>query len=392
MDVLYSIYAVIVLLLVFIIFYRIEKIKHEQNIKSIPLRIWVNGTRGKSSVTRLIAAGLRADGKKVIAKTTGTSARFITDDTSEQPVIRLGMANIGEQIKILTKTAQEKPDAVVLECMALRPDLQWTESTQIVQPNAVVITNIRADHLDVMGPTVKDIMKTFIKAIPERCQIFVTKSVLSGEVLQKIDRKNVKIITAEASTVSDGVLKKFSYMEHRENVAVALSVCKYYGVGEKIALKGMYHAQPDPGALRKFTIFLDGREIIFINAMAANDPESTYQIWQSVDKDFLEINLLINCRSDRIDRTFQLANLIKNRLHTDHYILTGSGTDVLARSLYNVVDKKTIYNLGGENPEQVIDKVAHIVSDKSLLLAIGNTAGYGVKMAEEFLKYRKASC
>ena len=34
--------------------------RHQRNVKAIPIRIHVNGTRGKSSVTRLIAAGLRA--------------------------------------------------------------------------------------------------------------------------------------------------------------------------------------------------------------------------------------------------------------------------------------------------------------------------------------------
>ena len=38
----------------------VEASNHRRIIAAIPLRIHVNGTRGKSSVTRLIAAGLRA--------------------------------------------------------------------------------------------------------------------------------------------------------------------------------------------------------------------------------------------------------------------------------------------------------------------------------------------
>ena len=40
-----------------------ESRKHQANLKKISVRIHVNGTRGKSSVTRLIAAGLNAGGK-----------------------------------------------------------------------------------------------------------------------------------------------------------------------------------------------------------------------------------------------------------------------------------------------------------------------------------------
>jgi len=38
----------------------IEMQRHRSMLRRIPMRIHVNGTRGKSSVTRLIAAGLRA--------------------------------------------------------------------------------------------------------------------------------------------------------------------------------------------------------------------------------------------------------------------------------------------------------------------------------------------
>ena len=46
---------------------------HKRSLNLIPLRIHVNGTRGKSSVTRLIAAGLREGGMRTFAKTTGTA-------------------------------------------------------------------------------------------------------------------------------------------------------------------------------------------------------------------------------------------------------------------------------------------------------------------------------
>ena len=40
---------------------------HQLSLSGIPIRIHVNGTRGKSSVTRLIAAGLRAGRKRTFA-------------------------------------------------------------------------------------------------------------------------------------------------------------------------------------------------------------------------------------------------------------------------------------------------------------------------------------
>ena len=59
-----------------------EKWYHRRNLKVIPIRIMVNGTRGKTSVTRLIAAILREAGIRTWAKTTGTQAAWILPDGS----------------------------------------------------------------------------------------------------------------------------------------------------------------------------------------------------------------------------------------------------------------------------------------------------------------------
>ena len=73
---------IILILLLFILFTFgiIEFRGHEANLSKIPIRIHVNGSRGKSSVTRLIAAGLRSGGFKTVAKTTGSSPRVIDEN------------------------------------------------------------------------------------------------------------------------------------------------------------------------------------------------------------------------------------------------------------------------------------------------------------------------
>ena len=79
----------------------VEQRGHHRRLASIPERVVVNGIRGKSSITRLCAGALRGGGLRTVAKTTGTAARFVLPDGTEEPVHRkFGLANIVEQIAV----------------------------------------------------------------------------------------------------------------------------------------------------------------------------------------------------------------------------------------------------------------------------------------------------
>jgi UDP-N-acetylmuramyl tripeptide synthase len=65
---------VFLLAVAFLIYGVVEYRVHLANLRAIPIRVHVNGTRGKSSVARLIAAGLRAGDIRTVAKTTGSAA------------------------------------------------------------------------------------------------------------------------------------------------------------------------------------------------------------------------------------------------------------------------------------------------------------------------------
>jgi len=141
-----------ILLIVFVIlilFGLREGLLHRRNLSRIPIRIHVNGTRGKSSVVRLIAGGLREGGVVTCAKTTGTLARMILPDASEYQVFRPAGANVIEQVRIVSAAASYGAQAIVAECMALQPQLQWLCESRFLKATHGVITNARADHLDV---------------------------------------------------------------------------------------------------------------------------------------------------------------------------------------------------------------------------------------------------
>jgi len=55
----------------------VEQKRHQKRLDSIPVRVNVNGIRGKSTVTRLITGVIQEAKYKTVGKTTGTSARMI---------------------------------------------------------------------------------------------------------------------------------------------------------------------------------------------------------------------------------------------------------------------------------------------------------------------------
>ena len=54
-----------------------EQLAQKRNVEKIPIRVNINGIRGKSTVTRLITSILTEAGYRTIGKTTGTAARMI---------------------------------------------------------------------------------------------------------------------------------------------------------------------------------------------------------------------------------------------------------------------------------------------------------------------------
>ena len=245
----------------------IEFQNHLTSLNAIPLRIHVNGTRGKSSVTRLIAAGLREGGLRTFAKTTGTAPRVIDADGKDRIIHRLRLPSIGEQVRLLKYFASEKPDAVVMECMAVQPQYQWIAEHQMVKSQVGVITNVRPDHLEEMGPTEEDVALSLCNTIPVD-GVLITGEDQKTDLMRDIAGKNdSRFIHSNESTITKEELEKFTYMEHPSNIAVALDACKEAGVERKTALAGMHKVKPDLGALIAWNIDLNGKSIQFINGM-----------------------------------------------------------------------------------------------------------------------------
>jgi poly-gamma-glutamate synthase PgsB/CapB len=358
----------------------IEQRNHDRNLDTIPHRVLVNGIRGKSSITRLCAGALRGGGLSVVAKTTGTAARFVFPDGSEEPVHRkFGIANVVEQIGIVRRASVYRPDAMVIECMAVMPALQEINQSKLIRSTIGVLCNVREDHLAEMGPTLDDVARSLCRSMPVGGVCVTAEKERLHILEEEARRRDCRLISVDPESVTDREMAGFGWITFKENVAIALAVAEQLGVGRTYALAGMWTAPPDPGVLSVSRRTHRGKRIRFANVFAANDPESTLMNVRQLEKQRLigrPLTVLINCRPDRVERNGQMGALCAE-LDPEHIVLIGEPTRS-ARSTVPPGMQDRVTDLGGRlPPEQLLDGVVSATDPDSSVVAVGNIHGQG---------------
>jgi poly-gamma-glutamate synthase PgsB/CapB len=369
----------------------VEILMHRAVLRRLPIRIHVNGTRGKTSVARLISAGLRAGGLRVCTKTTGSFASVCAPDGTEYPLHRPDLPNIIEQMRVLRRLIGFKPDVVVMECMALQPEYQMLTERHMMKSTHGVITNARADHLDIMGPGPEDVARALAGSTPWNARLYTAEQNYLELFRQAAADRNSELVATsseDVAAITEPELDTFQYTEHAENVALALKLCTDLGVERSVALRGMQTLEPEIGATRILEVHFYERSLLFVNAFAANDPESTEMIWERVVEKYGEGRskiALVNCRFDRPQRSQQLAEVAARWTPADHYVLMGSGTLLFARAAAaRGLMPADMTIVEGEDTDEVFETLLEKSRRDPLIVGMCNVKGGGTTLARFF--------
>lgn len=341
--------------------------------RSLPHVVHVNGTRGKSTTCRLIDAGLRAGGLRVFTKTTGTDPMTLEVDGRELPIIRRGKANIKEQIGILKKAAQQQAQVLVVECMAIQPELQYTAQHRILQADVGVITNVRRDHTDVMGQTLPEICTALCNTVPRGGILFTGEEHLAQQMAGA-----AKILGSQFVPVRPrGDEPEFDFPE---NIALALAVCEHLGVDRDTALEGMRHYKRDPYALTLHRI----HGSVWINGLSINDIQSTCMVWEQMAEKYelrqRKLILLVNNRADRGSRTQDMLQVCL-ALKPQEIWLLGASRSYMQRGLARHLPDAQVTWFARV---QELDFAG--LDQNCAVFAVGNIAGEGRALMERVRK------
>ncbi|MFC2165726.1 poly-gamma-glutamate synthase PgsB [Acidobacteriota bacterium] len=373
--------------LVFVIYLYVEKIWFRRQTESIPLRICVTGTRGKSSVTRLIATVLKDSGYSVLAKTTGSRPAMINPDGTEKEIIRHGRPTILEARKVLKVAKSQGVQTIVLELMGILPESVYVESVRMLKPHILVITNVRHDHMAQMGSTKQEIASCFASAIPKDCAVFVLKDELFPVYHAVAESRNARIIQVPLGShqsLSDNKVGVSSPFEFTGNIELALAVAEHIGIDRDKAVRTVASAFPDFGSLKVWMMDEDSPEQswFFVSAFAANDPQSTREIL-AVDKikSLLEgrrVIALLNFRRDRGDRTLQWLDALESNAfpELDRIVFLGHHAFTASRRLRNI-PKDGVQAWPKCSPGEIIGKLSVQEKKGAVLIGMGNMQGAG---------------
>ena len=289
--------AVVIAVLVLLVLGVVENAAHQHMLKKIPLRILVNGTRGKTTVTRMTASVLNAAGIRTYAKTTGSEARRILPDGTEEAYRKHDFVTMMEQLPFVRLAVKGKAQAIVVECMAQRMENQRLMGEKLIRPHWVLMTNAYVDHVEEIGATEEETVHVLAQSISAESKVIAHDERFAAYTSQLIQPNE-----------ADGaqLYAQCSFPVHPANVQLVEALAAELGIAAEVVRQGILDTKPDIGMYKKF----EASGCTVWNAFAANDPVSFAQTLEECAQRG-SFRLLYNHRKDRSYRLEAFAQVVR---------------------------------------------------------------------------------
>jgi len=361
-----------IITLVLLILAIVEKKRHTSRLKKIPLRIHVNGTRGKSLLTRMITDLFQHTGYAVAAKVTGERPQYYTPHSGWTNWKRNAPPRIQEQIRFVNQVSAAVPGVMIVENMALAPENQYAAEYYMIQSHLTVFTNFRPDHQEIMGQTIADVRRTLALSLPQNGAILLPQQDYHDYFRDVPISQNSKIIPINSdSNLFDShfaMLQKISelYNLPAESVDHTIQIWR-----NNLQLAHFIHELPSPYSSSKL-----------INLFTCNDVTSATEIINHLqDSELIRppYNIVLACRGDRPLRTMAFLKWILFSLEFNHLIVAGPVPWLPVQRLQNLFRQQTakIIFKRKATPQFILSAFEN---SSPYILGLGNYFGTGEKI------------
>lgn len=379
--------TLIILIIIFLVVSGIlEKRRHLDRIDHIPIRIHINGTRGKSLLTRMIVDLFRHAGWQVAGKVTGEHPQIFILQSGWQPWKRLAPARIKEQMRFIRKMAPFRPAALVVENMALAPENQRAAESLMIRSTLSVITNFRPDHQEVMGIAASDATSAIAHSVPIQGTVFIPQSEATLAV-----EKACAHFKANLKTIAGC---------HRNFLPALPAFQTHFELLE--AVRDLYHLPQDAfdqtinnwqNQLKPETFLIPISNFqtkkYLVNLFTCNDVISTELLIESLEQSgviYPPYEIVLACREDRPLRTMAFLRWLIRSTEWKKIIIAGGTPRIPVRRLLNECRNRNRSAISFKKiaPEKIIAGL-----DPSIPFTFG--LGNYVKTGEKILSYLQGS-
>lgn len=345
-----------------------EAVSLHRNRRAVARRILVTGTRGKTSLVRILAAACRAVEPATLGKTTGDCPELLLPDGQRRRLRRRGPARLTEQVRLLRFCRRRKIRCLVVEAMSITPEVMAAEM-RLLQPTQVAVVNVRDDHRETLGCDPIAQRARYLETLPANAPWFTRdRQLLAQAGLGPGDGRGSGAAGEEPFP--------------QDMLALARDVLQACGWATPAALAAASHAAQELVAAPR-TVRTAGGSLVFLDAFSANDPESLallWEYWQAQAVAAVPWSVLLATRADRPLRTLQFCRWLAGRRDLAGVFVAGSQAPFALRTLRRLDVRAQIVR---PQPGAALDAVLALsaaADPPAVLVGIGNAGGLGQEL------------
>jgi poly-gamma-glutamate synthase PgsB/CapB len=275
--------------------------------------------------------------------------------------------------------------------MSIRPESLWTEARMLLQPDLLVFTNFRCDHREHWGHTRGDVLSALRSAITPGCKVFLPEEEDSPdfqEAAAEIGADQV-LIPPLGQEELQSLVGDISSLAFEPNLRLAAAVAQHLGIDREQALSALKRSVSDADGLKVWGFGPDKptRSWYFVNAFAANEPESTRLVLDKLHAfsglEYSRVFAVLNLRSDRPDRTQQWLEAVQRDEFPEivRFYVSGRHARAFKQKACRSLPDADIHVLKKRTAAEVFD-VLSAEAAGAMVLGMGNLGGLGGCLVE----------